>query len=510
MRHLFVCSLLLALAGQAAPARAGVLNPLDFAALGDLSLGAGTYTIDTAGAPTLRDSGNNVLFSGVSFAQSVPAGSPFFGYNPSIAVFAFNSVSVAPGVSINVSGDSPLALLSHGSFLMDSTFALPTVLNASGMDSLPDTPRGGKGGPGGGNGGDAGVGGVGPGGGRIGEPGLGSRGGSAGFGGFGGPGPPTPPGVPYGDLNVALQAGSGGGGSLGDLFGGGAGGGGGGGAVELGAVGSMVLNGAVLANGGTGLGHIRLSTVLGGGGSGGGVRLHSDTITGTGVVSANGGGPRGGAGGSGGRILVLTSAGDPVGSMTFTAGQGSPFAENGVVQFGALSRATPNFVAELTTGSPAVLTQTVPGSLNPSPFEFSFDYLFQTLGGVLAVSLDGTLIDTLLAPGSLLGSFTTRTLMLDGSLFPGTSHILEFRLDGPTGSRMLLDNVMFPGLLNRDFQTGVIDPWVASGAGTVRIIPFDAPPASVPEPSSVILLGVGAAGALGCIRRRRQRLSAPA
>lgn len=121
-------------------------------------------------------------------------------------------------------------------------------------------------------------------------------------------------GAPYGDLARQLQGGSGGGTSFGP-------GAGGGGAIEIGAVGSLVISGNVLANGG--------STISGGarggagGGSGGGILLHADSVLLTGSLSAVGGdggsfsfipGPGGsfidaGGGGGGGRVTILSGPG---------------------------------------------------------------------------------------------------------------------------------------------------------------------------------------------------------
>jgi hypothetical protein len=200
---------------------------------------------------------------------------------------------------------------------------------------------------------------------------------------------------------------------------------------------------------------------------------------------------------------VLSSTGQPISTLSFSVAHGSPFAQDGVLQFGAIpTPPPPNFVAQLTTASPVILSQTTPGALNPSVFDFTYDYLFRTTTGTLEVLLDGTVLDTLTAPMTLASSFTTRSLMVDGSAIPGTSHKLQFELDGPAGSQMLLDNVMFPGLLNRDFQTGVLDPWVASGNGTVLVIPFP-PASSVPEPHSGVLGLLGLVGLYGFYKARR-------
>ena len=166
--------------------------------------------------------------------------------------------------------------------------------------------------------------------------------GGGGFGGVGGTGgrvdfvprnPGPPPGyvtVPfgggkggdsYGNLAVLLQGGSGGGsyGSRAGLESGG----GGGGAIEIGAIGRITVGGSILANG--------YSPVnVAGGGSGGGIFLHGDSVTlsGSSLLSAQGGngGSFGASGGGGGRVLIEYGQGGfsgDVGNINVTGGAGN-------------------------------------------------------------------------------------------------------------------------------------------------------------------------------------------
>lgn len=163
---------------------------------------------------------NQILFTGVLSTQGA-------AFNPWVAVFDFQSISVAAGARISAVGDKPLALLSRSTWLMAGT------LDASGqIGGNQAAGTGGADGPGGGAGGAGsafqgqGQPGAGPGGGPGGYDGLGN--GSWGAGGaYGGQGsglnPALTPALAYGDLPHRLLAGSGGGGTGANLFGSGAG-----------------------------------------------------------------------------------------------------------------------------------------------------------------------------------------------------------------------------------------------------------------------------------------------
>lgn len=326
----------LALALAAAPAaRADWLDPASFASLGALNLASGSYTIETDGAPVLKDSGGNVLYTGTTYAQGGT-------YNPTVSVLTFSSISIASGVTITAVGQNPLALLSQ------SDLVLYGVIAANGQNGH-DSPRlggdglGGAGGAGGGAGGDSSQAGVGPGGGPGTPGGLPNWAGGGGYGGHGGASDQGLTGPAYGDLHQYLLGGSGGGGGGGNLFqAAGAGGGGGGGGIELGASGSILFgeNSALTANAGLAGGGFASNA---GGGSGGGLLIHAPTIeTRVGsVISALGGAYFGG----GGRILFLTDTAtinQRGGTISAGAGGGANDQENGVVEYDYLrARAVP-------------------------------------------------------------------------------------------------------------------------------------------------------------------------
>ena len=128
-----------------------------------------------------------------------------------------------------------------------------------------------------------------------------------------------------------------------------------------------------------------------------------------------------------------------------------------------------NVVAQLTTGSPIVLTQTV--DTPAGPFIVSFDYEFTTTTGELQVILDGTVLDTTAAPDPLVGAFMTHSIPVTEAALRGLTWVdLDFALDGPAGSQVLLDNVAILGL--------------------------------TPEPATLALLALGGLGVL--VRRRRK------
>ncbi len=145
---------------------------------------------------------------------------------------------------------------------------------------------------------------------------IGFSGGSYGGGGALGGGSPTAAAPIYGDFRNPNEQGSGGGG----VQSANRRGGNGGGLVRIVAQ-NMTHNGQILANGGN------FSTdCCEGGGSGGGIRIDVGTISGTGVVRAQGGnGGNGGGGGGGGRIAVYYQdlSGFNLNNLTAFGGTGS-------------------------------------------------------------------------------------------------------------------------------------------------------------------------------------------
>jgi fibronectin-binding autotransporter adhesin len=318
--------------------QAGALDPNAFASLGaNPFTQSGAYSIDTAATPPV------LMLPDASTVNGVVSGG--------IAVFTFNDIAIAAGMTVNGlqnSNSRPFALLSHDFFNM--TGGTINTGGATGANIVPvNGANGGNAGPGGGGGaggggslglpsGAGGTGGGGTVGGGNGGDGSGTAGGAGGdggsvvaggggthgvrggggaFGGNGGNGVSSPGsgGTAYGDLALTLQGGSGGAGGVGGGSPGAAGGGGGGGAggaVELGAIGNLTLSGMVLANGGASSGDPAGLPVTGGGGGGaaGGIVVHAPTVSLSGNLNAIGGtGAAGGSGGGGGRVLILTGGG---------------------------------------------------------------------------------------------------------------------------------------------------------------------------------------------------------
>ena len=150
---------------------------------------------------------------------------------------------------------------------------------------------------------------------------------------------------------------------------------------------------------------------------------------------------------------------------------------------------------ELTTGSPAGVSQTV--NTSDIPFTVEFDYRFTTATGFFDVLLDGIAIGTRLvasAPGS--DEFMHAVFEVEDTGLLGLTGVsLLFLLDGPTGSNILIDNIIFPGLLNGDFENGLA-LWTPEGQGIVAASP-------VPEPSTMILVAGGLAGLFWVGRKRK-------
>ena len=346
------------------------------ASAADLVLGSGAYTVDTT---ALKLTG-----PGPTEITGVDEGG--------IAVFRFDNVNIASGATITATGLRPLKIVAAGDLTMAGT------INGSGQNSndcCGDTVGAHPGGPGGGSGGSADAGGSawssgsGPGGGGKatasndgggggGFGGNGARGGVNGGGGVGGAA-----GLAYGNLNLALQGGSGGSGS------GFAQGGGGGGAIALFGH-TVAITGIVFADGGGGAVGLGAS----GGGSGGGIIVHGDAVEVTGFLVARGGdGGRGGCcgdggGGGGGRIAyqyrTLVASGSALvnggtsgarsttGCCTGTIGQSlDPIGAPGVVTKAEAARATTG-PATAVSSSGATLNGTVNPSANPTDYYFEY------------------------------------------------------------------------------------------------------------------------------------------
>jgi len=127
-----------------------------------------------------------------------------------------------------------------------------------------------------------------------------------------------------------------------------------------------------------------------------------------------------------------------------------------------------NYVAKLMTGSPISIWQDI--TTPSSAFDLKFDYQFETTTGTLSVYLSSVLLSSIDAPAVPPGSFATMTIhVTDSQFFNLSSAPLEFKLDGISGSNILLDEITT---------------------------------SPVPEPATLILLAIGFIGLLlGRLRR---------
>ena len=161
----------------------------------------------------------------------------------------------------------------------------------------------------------------------------------------------------------------------------------------------------------------------------------------------------------------------------------------------------------MNTGSPVSVSQ---GNIDTptDPFGFQFDYLFTDGEGVLEVFLNDTVVLSLNGADFPNDLFSTAFVSIDGDLLGLIDATLTFTFDGPAGLELLIDNIVFPDLINGDFNNGVIDGWQieTTGASAAGVREFALDPqvsTGVPEPGTLTLFGLGIAG-LGYWRRRRK------
>jgi len=147
--------------------------------------------------------------------------------------------------------------------------------------------------------------------------------------------------------------------------------------------------------------------------------------------------------------------------------------------------------AVLTTSSAAAISQTV--STPDNAFDLTFDYRFLTTTGTLTVELADNTLTSIAAPGTVSDTFTTETVPVGGPL-PGLDNVtLAFTLEGPTGSSVVIDDIVFPELGNGGFLLGLNDWQSVGDVGTMVI----------PEPGTLMLSGTGLLGLLAYLHRRR-------
>ena len=117
-----------------------------------------------------------------------------------------------------------------------------------------------------------------------------------------------------------------------------------------------------------------------------------------------------------------------------------------------------------------------------------FDYQYGTTTGDLTVSLGGVTLGVIPAPSGLDTNFQTFIVQVDDPALLGQTLTLQFLLDGVLGSTVYLDNIVMPGLINGDFQTGNLTVWNTSGVGSVGVsqvassVALDIHPGSCPNP----------------------------
>ncbi len=163
--------------------------------------------------------------------------------------------------------------------------------------------------------------------------------------------------------------------------------------------------------------------------------------------------------------------------------------------------------AFLVSGSPAEISQIVDVPL--APFNLEFDFWFDTPTGALMVLLDGVELAEFLALDFLPGNFNTAFIPIGDPFLGSTDVQLVFRLDGPSGSQVYVDNIIWPGLLNGNFEDGTLDNWTVrtEGQASVEVTNFEIQLASVPEPSSLAAFGAGllTMSFFGYRRRRKHK-----
>lgn len=138
-----------------------------------------------------------------------------------------------------------------------------------------------------------------------------------------------------------------------------------------------------------------------------------------------------------------------------------------------------------------------------SPFLFSFDYAFASGNGYLDILLDGYLLGTLSATGVPETVFTGFPIIVDDPLLGLKDIVLEFVLFGGNGPVLYLDNIVFPGVENGDFETGDLTGWTPVPSTAPRVVSLT--PLAVPEPAALGLLLLSLPMMLALVRGRRRR-----
>ena len=130
--------------------------------------------------------------------------------------------------------------------------------------------------------------------------------------------------------------------------------------------------------------------------------------------------------------------------------------------------------------------------------------------GVRGYGASGTPFD-MKPPEELFGPFDLNTLYTNTLAYNATTQIASFHVSSPTDSNFFSGTVLVPGGLPALPHLGVsaVGTWVSSGRQQkVAIDNMSLSDSVVPEPSSLVLLSMGAASLLGYGWRRKRKLAA--
>ncbi|MFZ2777675.1 MAG: fibronectin type III domain-containing protein, partial [Candidatus Moraniibacteriota bacterium] len=305
----------------------------------------------------------------VSSVQTMANGDTISGTGSLVVASGGNITSVAGNrFDITMTGD--VTIQSGGTITGNATITAANVTVASGGSINVNN----KGYAGGNVANGSGPGGGGGGGGDY------TFGGGGGYGGVGGNGSAGyAGGITYGSITGPTDLGSGGGGA----WSAGAKGGAGGGAIKIVAGGIANISGSITANGESGLSAV---STAGGGGSGGSIWIQSGTLTGSGLIAANGGGGNNlGNGGGGGRIVLDPATSDIfIGSITTTA------VDRG--ELGTVVRDIPASLSDIIISSNASWIGTIKDS-SGNPGNFTFNSLTINSGITLTASVSIVTVD---------------------------------------------------------------------------------------------------------------------
>src|SRR5262245_39150373 len=103
------------------------LDPLLYTSLGTLSVNSGTLMFNTDTLTVTGGGGGLISTTGVTQTQAS---------GPTIAVFDFTNVSIGSGVTIQITGSRPIAILSRGDAIVDASI---TISGASGTAGTAGT-----------------------------------------------------------------------------------------------------------------------------------------------------------------------------------------------------------------------------------------------------------------------------------------------------------------------------------------------------------------------------------